>query len=921
VAPGSRRFLAAALAAAAAVTTLLGLSGPVAAAPVAAEAPALQAFGACLSARKAGDVLVLIDESGSLKRTDPDAARVSAARFLLERFAALADAQELDLAVATAGFSADFRASQGWTTLDGSSVGGVSDSLEDFAARDDGLDTDYWNALDGSRRLLADRARERSGSTPAGTCQAVVWLSDGALDIETRDGSAGRDDVKAYAEDVDLSTDAGAAAAEAAARESLCREGGLVDQVRGSDVYTFAVGLEAPADPPDFALFESIATGTSAAGACGAPVTEPVGDFYRASTLEDLLLAFNKIAANGGVLEQSTPVCGGEAAEVCAHSFVLDDSIGSVRLLASTGAPGIQLSLSPPGEAPTLLPYTPDQQPTPVDVSGLPVEVTWETEQTAAVEFARVDGLPWTGQWSLYFIDPDGTNADVTARSQLQIAGDLAPAWPGAGTAELETGAVLTGVQLGLARLSTGEPVDPEALRGSATLSAELVRPDGATVTISDGLDATEPIPTLDLDLTDVPPGRAVVRLTLSVTTAEVPAAAGRPSIPGTALVDQVVDLPVEVAVPPEYPSVPDLLDLGDQGETTTLTGSLPITGQGCVWVRQLAVGTIPEGSGTAEPTTSASTPESCVKVIEGTPGELPIEVRLGAPGTGTVQGTMTVVLQPVGEGEVIEKEVKFTGDVVKPLDVGRTLWVFVVALLVGLGLPLLVAQLARWFAARVPGVAFAVQVVPVEVTSDGVLRDGSSFRLDHRSGEVVTLPLKGTRHLVLPGAGATLRTRTGFDLRRVAAVEVSSPGAATLAPPALRRTRRGFEAQLPLDVQNRWFAVAGPAGIRVVAMPTTGADQVAVNRIAADVNHRLPRLVEAWRAETGEAAPPSAWAQAPAGAAGAGQAGGNDWFGSTPTAGAPGPTPGASRPGDAGTDGKGRSEPPPPSDESWWNG
>ena len=43
-----------------------------------ADNRAVDRYGACLAGQKAGDLLLLIDESGSLKDTDPAAARVKA---------------------------------------------------------------------------------------------------------------------------------------------------------------------------------------------------------------------------------------------------------------------------------------------------------------------------------------------------------------------------------------------------------------------------------------------------------------------------------------------------------------------------------------------------------------------------------------------------------------------------------------------------------------------------------------------------------------------------------------------------------------------------------------------------------------------------------------------------------------------------
>src|ERR1700716_4593825 len=48
-------------------------------------------FGACLASQKAGDLMLLFDESSSLQDTDPQAARVQAARYLLQTLGKYAD--------------------------------------------------------------------------------------------------------------------------------------------------------------------------------------------------------------------------------------------------------------------------------------------------------------------------------------------------------------------------------------------------------------------------------------------------------------------------------------------------------------------------------------------------------------------------------------------------------------------------------------------------------------------------------------------------------------------------------------------------------------------------------------------------------------------------------------------------------------
>src|ERR1700744_4454496 len=81
----------------------LVLAGPASAAP--ASNAGASRFGACLASQKAGDLLLLFDESSSLQQTDPQAARVQAARYLLSTLGKYADRANAKLDVAVAGFS------------------------------------------------------------------------------------------------------------------------------------------------------------------------------------------------------------------------------------------------------------------------------------------------------------------------------------------------------------------------------------------------------------------------------------------------------------------------------------------------------------------------------------------------------------------------------------------------------------------------------------------------------------------------------------------------------------------------------------------------------------------------------------------------------------------------------------------------
>ena len=249
-----------------------------------ASTPGLSEFGACLSGHGQGSVVLLVDQSGSMRQTDPDQGRVKAATYLVDRLSSFAGRSGVTLDVRVAGFADDYHPVGDWTTLTASTKDAVSASVRTVGADLKDYDTDYWNALNGARQDLVDH--DSSG------CRAVAWLSDGEFDLDVRDSDAARHDyggTKGYATGADLSSESGVQQAEQAGRGDLCRPTGLADQVRSSGVTLIGIGLSGPGPQPDFTLMRRVSQGggsnAAAAGLeqCG-NVSSPSGVFYPVSS-------------------------------------------------------------------------------------------------------------------------------------------------------------------------------------------------------------------------------------------------------------------------------------------------------------------------------------------------------------------------------------------------------------------------------------------------------------------------------------------------------------------------------------------------------------------------------------------------------------------------------------------------------------
>ncbi|SDE22253.1 vWA domain-containing protein [Rhodococcus tukisamuensis] len=830
------------------LTTALGslvLANPVAAAQAAPSA--VGDFGACMASQREGDVLLMIDESGSLQASDPDAARVSAANYLLDQLNSFGDSAGFKLDVALAGFSDDFVVHSGWQSLDDASLPGLQKSVDEFRSRTNGIDTDYRTALDGARGTLAERGPSADGGN---RCQALAWFSDGKLDYTTRDGE------KSYAPGISLATDDGVRRVADAARESICRPAGVSDQLRSSGIVTFGVGLAAgTAQAADFDLMRAIATGEpGSVGACGNIVSPRPGDFYVAQNIDDLLFAFDAFSTPGQApLERETGVCAFTMCEDAQHRFVLDDSIGSVTVLGFADAEGLVPTLVSPRGEQLALPRTGAGSPATVRVGGVAVEYEWLSPRSVSFTMRHDDAAQWQGKWALAFVDPTGSAPTARSKSNIHISGNLFPAWLGQDTAAVHSGEKTSAVQLGIVDADRRE-VTPSTLLGTAALSVSLtdsahVNHELATKIPKDRLG--EP---LELDLTQVAPGEATMRLTLEVTTADAKSESGAVIAPGTVLTPQSVDVPLTVAPPIGYPTLPSRIDFGTVEGAGTFAADVRVGGPGCVWLESAVPARIdaaPDGVGTVALTgRGAGSADDCLQVEDGAEASLPVQLQVDNAGNGAVNGAVRLMVAPAGEPDrAMPVEVPFSADLQKPLDSGRFWLTFLLVLLVSIAMPLVGLWLAKWRTSRIPAETLKAQRFPVTVVGDAVLRDGRPFAFrDEDLTQMVRGLDKPARHLTVDGV--ELNVRTGLHPFGAGYVAAHADGRVTASRAA--KVDGNGDARLPLAVHNSWVVLhdpAGPADLADVLVLVGGnSTPESRTRLVEDLNGRLPGLLRTLR-------------------------------------------------------------------------
>ncbi|NDR53412.1 VWA domain-containing protein [Actinomyces sp. 565] len=792
-------------------------------------------FGACLVGRGSGSLLLLLDQSGSLRETDPEGTRVQAASYLAERLADFSERSGAVVDVRVAGFSDSYAPVGEWTGISPDNVAAVKQSVEAIGSDIRDYDTDYWTALEGARQDLVDH--DESG------CRAIAWFSDGAFDLDVRDTRAVRDAIgseKPYAPGVSLDEESGVARAEAAGVADICRDTGLADQLRGSGVVLLGIGLEA--GDTDLTLMRrvTLAGGDNAASAgleaCGA-LSSPQGAFYTAGGIDQLLLAFDAIGTPGDTVRSSSvEICQGQ---VCADgelSFVLDKSVDTVHVLATTDVDDLDAYLYPPGaSAPMILSaQAGDAQP----ADGISYQ--WRTRRTLEIDLDAATSKAWDGQWRIAFVDTRAQSEDKQVHVNLHLTSPLTLSWKDLDTTTLRQGESVEATIVLLSRVD-GDVVRADKFTGAVSYSVTLTDAAGEEHTLLDSDDLGDIEHPVELAIgEDVAVGTGAVTTSVAVTTAD--ATDGGKTIPGTQLDPTTSSVPVTVNPPSNFPELGATIDFGRLEKETTATAELDVTGPGCVWVGadSLKLTGAPHGAGDISVSAAASTPEQCVSAADGAKASLPLTLTVGSQANGAVTGTVKVSVAPLDEPERVQVvEVPMTAEMRRPLNVATTWSTFAIALAAGIGIPLALLYLFKSLSARIPAGTLIAGTKVVEVP-----QAGSAASIDF-GPEELTMHSLTRRQRDCAVAGFHLRTVVGISPTEAPYVVVAGPDAPSVSG-AVGGARDGH-AVLPLAVRGNWVAILdqpdSPRRVTLLVLLASAAPE-AIEKVVADAREHLATAV-----------------------------------------------------------------------------
>jgi hypothetical protein len=831
----------------------LGTSGaPAAAAAQPSATAAYDQVASCFNERRHLAVLALVDESTSLRGTDPAARRVDALVGMLRTLARYGRTTEGGQAgtveVQLAGFGTRFDRGE-WTALNDSTEAGLESRAREFAGRDGQNDTDFTAALLGAQEEFVTKDAAVTAAGERQPCRLLLLFTDGVYDL----GTPGQ---RPYAP--------GVAGSDLAAiidrgRHALCDPGQLADQLRDTGSVILAIGLvpEKPGrgGPPDQTFLQSVAERSAGGRTCGESTGSP-GKYVAASGLTQLLAAFDAaiVGALGGTAtpgDPQVPVCAdaGSADSRCERAFTLDASLREFHMLLNLGAPGVEAELrAPTGER---LRLHAGQQGT-AGIAGTSLMISRLADLDLVVDGRLPStGTDWVGTWTVRFIDTTGQNLGAVARSQITVFGGLVPVTE-PGPPQFQVGE-RTDFDIRIVD-AAGSPRTPADFVRSANVTAVLVDPQGKETPVP--VDPVRPDGGYAAHYR-FPDDASVSYVDLKVTLAVV-TSSGLPLLPRSTIYR------VPVKQPSAYPTIgpPELVlsPIIKQGRATgtiTVTGGLG--GRGCVWFGQAEFTRAPANSGRFDtrfdpPATGEA---NCVRVDPRQQVRIQIAVRPDQVRTGLADGQLVATLTADNEPpRQVRIPVRF--QLQHPVDTRFQATLFGLVLAGGVALPLLLLWLMSWATARfvAPGLLRRAEL-RVVVTAGGVLTEERSRRI----GSVVGPQAFGAMPPDVPPGRARRFSCGVLRFRRripwlpwtLPKAEVRS-GGQLLSSTGLGR-RDLSAAGVDFELNNTWvFAIEENLGdadrVRVrgtLFLFVSDFDLAEkVPRLLGDVEHQLPARVEA---------------------------------------------------------------------------
>ncbi|MGF6823112.1 hypothetical protein M2317_002023 [Microbacterium sp. ZKA21] len=824
----SARFRAAVAGAAVAVLASLGLAGSAVAATVPMAAPVVTAVSggelsdsgnaaiadlrACLASQSTLNVYYLIDSSTSLRRadgggpgSDPDTVRAQILGNSLAQLGALDD--DITVNWGAGFFASDYSASIGWQAYDDASPEKLAETIRQ--KRPEGY-TNWPDALAGAQQQLAGQQSAAPG------CQMLIWLTDGALDIQAPDGQ--------QQEDFDaLNAMCGAPLSDRGATPSGY---GVFNTFRQSGVVVVGALLAVGSDAADAAPTMQTLVEGSEPGAdpvCGQqpmPDTFVHGAFVNADGPDALSLVFLQLSAQvAGGFPQPFDEDGG---------FWIDEGVSRFRVIVSD-----DWTLTPPegsGRSPL----------TAGDAEG--ADVT-ESDGASTIEVV-VDGDDAEGRWQL--------EAANRASASLYLFSDLRIEFDDVNEIEMSPDGSFAAALNATVRDAEGDAVDLGRF-GEAAFTASY---------LADGARTVLPEATVDPES-----GRITIPLPADVNAATIDVAASidplRTQEHDLQLAPVTTQKTITLTLGAQFPHAVTnpparLSDLeGSDGKAEGVVTILGPTegGDGTVCVAADAVAITSDAGDRADAwrwSFAGLDENGCITVPQNGEVQIPVTAANEIAADSDVAAAVPITFTSAN-GESVEQNVPLEFRSTHPVNTAAVLLLALALLAIGLLLPLLVLWVLNWLTTRIDvpkstqRAAFPIEIAPagVQITAPNqgsALSDAFAYRS----------PSDGERSISDPVLG-TLRARVPWFPLRAPWYDVTAPtGMALITARAGRMVtgskdtgRRLRFAKLPLD---RFFGIVVPeAELRRTARgdAVTGTVVIYHRASPSDQGQHAQRLAE----------------------------------------------------------------------------
>ena len=697
------------------IAMLFAPASSISAVPAPASRPdAIGELAACVRSTGVLEALLLFDTSASLRETDPSNRRIVAANAALTALSDLVangSSSNTAVDVRLAQFSVDYVPGTDWQSLNSSSVTSLQEQASTIASENNGIDTDFTNALVGARADLADRAAAIKGNDGQAACEAIFLFTDGKFDVEPRvNRLANAPGVpKAYAPNQLAKSRSEADEIIAAGKDAVCRVSGVADEVRVDGVTTIAIALSGTISADDQEFLGAVAEGQVGGTTCGDPV-KARGAYVAADDLGALIGAFNRTASQiaGGTLipgSETVTVCTAEPCAEGTREFRTSRAMSRVTALVDMGrAEGSVVVRAPNGSTAPLTASSPNAA-----LGGATITSRWFDSHVSSLNIQFDDHVASEGAWAVTLVSPIGGSA---GRVQLFAYTDLRAQL--LGDPEFRIG------------MSSDVSVELTSDSGNAT---DRLAGSRSTVTLSaSNPSAGEPI---SISMSPTSAGRwtgswsvpdewnateTLIATQLAITSAD-----------GFVLEPVVRQANVAVKKPASYPQISTkALRLGTVEGKGHAKGTVDVTGgtqPGCVGFGEVDYSIFPSKA----PTPSFESPVhsgECISVKPGETRKIPVSFNVSRSASGSVRASLPVtVSSEADQARPLTTDIPVSFETKLAVDRGTQVLLMALLLIIGLGVPFVLLYLLNWKSALYGDLDFMRGIrLPLLVHPDGFL-------------------------------------------------------------------------------------------------------------------------------------------------------------------------------------------------------